>query len=235
MLGIIAIVIVLPALVLLFYNVIERFHHKRLVPNFSKLNRFILKHRKAVVIIFAILMIPSVFGAMNVKKYYNMDRAFPQYLGSISALNKLKDDLDMASTHFVIVDKSVSQSNVSKMVSEFEKLDGNKELIDAISSLTQSDLTNILAEIASGMDSAGVEKMFDKYSSLLDNTDDLVENTKAWLGFGEEYRLYTDAADNAETSVIFIYKTDAVKKVQEVSSEKAEDELPWYKKLFLHD
>lgn len=133
LLGIITVVIVLPALVLLFYNAIERFHHKRLVPNFSKLNSFTLKHRKAVAAVFVILMIPSLFGAMNVEKYYNMDRALPQDLGSISALNKLKDDFDMASTHFVIVDKSVSQSDVSKMVGEFEKLDGINGVISLAS------------------------------------------------------------------------------------------------------
>lgn len=133
LLGIITVVIVLPALVLLFYNAIERFHHKRLVPNFSKLNSFTLKHRKAVVAVFVILMIPSLFGAMNVEKYYNMDRALPQDLGSISALNKLKDDFDMASTHFVIVDKSVPQSDVSKMVGEFEKLDGINGVISLAS------------------------------------------------------------------------------------------------------
>ncbi len=114
-------------------------------------------------------------------------------------------------------------------------LDGNKELIDALSNLSQSDLTSVLTEIASGMDEAGIEKMFDKYSSLLDNTDELIESAKAWLTFGEEYGIYTDAADNAETSVMFIYKTDTVEKPQKVSSEKAEEELPWYKKLFSHD
>lgn len=132
-----------------------------------------------------------------------------------------------------------SLENLPETLKSLEKLknalDGNKELIDALASLTQSDLTSVLTEIASDMDSAGVEKMFDKYSSLLDNTDELIESAKAWLAFGEEYRLYTDAADNAETSVMFIYKTDTVKKAQEVSSEKAEEELPWYKKLFSHD
>ena len=71
-----------------------------------------------------ILFIPAIYGARNADLYYNLDRSLPQDLDSIVALNKMKKDFNMASTHFVVVDDKLSKKNVNGLVDELKDVDG---------------------------------------------------------------------------------------------------------------
>ena len=127
--GVVTVVVVLPAFLLLFYKPIYRFRHKRVIPSFSRLNRFVIKHRKAFVIIFALLIIPSYIAKSAVPLDYVVSNALPEQLDSVKALGKLKSDFNMATTHFIIIDESVPSGKVSEMISEFEDVDGVSGII----------------------------------------------------------------------------------------------------------
>ena len=75
-------------------------------------------------IIFLVLFIPSYFLQNNVKKYYNMDKAIPQDLPSISALNTMKKDFNMATTHFIILDDKITEANINALTSELNNVEG---------------------------------------------------------------------------------------------------------------
>lgn len=122
--GVLTVVILLPALVLLFDNLIVKTEHKSLIPNFNKLNGFLIKHKKALALFFVLLIIPAYFCRTNINVYYNMDKALPQDLSSIVSLNKMKDSFNMATTHFVIVDDNISESKLSMMTEEMKDVDG---------------------------------------------------------------------------------------------------------------
>ena len=55
----------------------------------------------------------------------------------------------------------------------------------------------------------------DKYAdigSLSDSdTDLLAERVKQWVNLGMQYRIFTECPAQAESSVMFVYKTAAVK------------------------
>ncbi len=114
-LGVVTVVTFLPALVLLFDEKIENSRHKSVVPRFEKLNAFTVKHRRVFAVIFVLLFIPSFIAAQNIDVYYNMDRALPADLPSIAALNKMKEQFNMATTHFIIVDDTVSAKEMTEM------------------------------------------------------------------------------------------------------------------------
>ena len=59
-LGLITVVTVLPAFVLQLDKLIHKTGHKSLVPSFSKLNGFLLKHKKVVAVIFLLAFVPAV-------------------------------------------------------------------------------------------------------------------------------------------------------------------------------
>jgi predicted RND superfamily exporter protein len=83
----------------------------------SVISDFAIKHRRVIAIIFLVLFIPSYFLQNNVKKYYNMDKAIPQDLPSISALNTMKKDFNMATTHFIILDDKITEANINALLS----------------------------------------------------------------------------------------------------------------------
>lgn len=123
-LGVFTVVTFLPSLILMLDTVIEKTRHRSLAPKFDKLSTFAIKHRKIFVAIFVLLFIPAYFLQSNVNKYYNMAQAIPQDLPSISALNTMKKDFNMSTTHFIIIDEDLSSSKINAMTSELDNVDG---------------------------------------------------------------------------------------------------------------
>ncbi|WP_044565084.1 efflux RND transporter permease subunit [Anaerococcus provencensis] len=124
LLGLISTVVVLPPMLLLSEKWVNRFNHKVLLPEFDKTSNFTLKYRKTLFIVFLALFIPAVYGSTHTDLYYNLDRSLPQDLDSIVALNKMKKDYDMASTHFIVVKEDLSKQSINNMVEELEDVDG---------------------------------------------------------------------------------------------------------------
>lgn len=123
-LGIVTVVVVLPALLLTFEKQIYSTTHKSLIPSFKGINKFTTKHSKVFAIIFAVLIIPAYFGNNNVPKYYNVMKSMPDDMDSIVALNTLKEEFGMTTTHFLIIDDSIPGDNVRQMLKEIENVDG---------------------------------------------------------------------------------------------------------------
>lgn len=124
LIGLIVTVTLLPAMLLIVEKLVNRYNHKVLLPSFEKLADFNMKHKKALAMVFILLFIPAVYGARNTKLYYNLDRSLPQDLDSIVALNKMKKDYDMASTHFIVVKDNLSNSNLNGLIDELKEVDG---------------------------------------------------------------------------------------------------------------
>ena len=124
LIGLIVTVTLLPAMLLIVENLVNRYNHKVLLPSFEKLADFNIRHKKVLALVFVILFIPAVYGARNTKLYYNLDRSLPQDLDSIVALNKMKKDYDMATTHFIVVKDDLSNSDLNGLIDELKDIDG---------------------------------------------------------------------------------------------------------------
>ncbi len=122
--GLITAVTILPGLILLFEKPLQRFKHRILLPKFGSTAAFVTKHHVALLLLTVVLLIPAIYGSINTKVYYNLDRSLPRDLPSIVSNNKLKKDYDMASTHFLLVDKELEGKDVSIMIDEIEELEG---------------------------------------------------------------------------------------------------------------
>lgn len=127
--GIITVVTVLPSMVLLLYKPIYRFHHKRFVPKFNGLASFTTKHRRVFAIILLILLVPAYLAQSNVSKYYDVVSGMPQDLDSIVALNKMKEEFNMANTHFVVIDDDVPDGKVNSMIQDIKEIDGIETVV----------------------------------------------------------------------------------------------------------
>lgn len=146
LLGLISTVVVLPPMLLLTEKWVNRFNHRVLLPSFEKTADFTIKNRKPLFIVFLLLFIPAIYGSNNADLYYNLDRSLPQDLDSIVALNKMKKDYNMASTHFIVVKDDLSNQSVNNMIDEIKDVDGVNNVL-SLNSVTGLTLpSNVLPD-----------------------------------------------------------------------------------------
>ncbi len=122
--GILTVVLILPELVLIFEDTMNKYKHKSFLPHFEKLNNFVFKYKAVFAVLFVLLLIPAYLLQSKVDLYYSMDKALPQDLISIQGLYKMKNEFQMASTQFVIIDDSIDSGKLTKLENEIENLDG---------------------------------------------------------------------------------------------------------------
>ena len=127
--GVISVVTILPALILLMTNIIDKTRHRSLIPPFNRLSNFTIKHRKVFTALFFILFIPAFLIQSRLTPYYDMVKAMPEEMGSVKALSQLKESFDMASTHFIICDADMSPSDSSRMINEIKEVDGITKIL----------------------------------------------------------------------------------------------------------
>ncbi len=141
LLGLISTVVVLPPMILIAEKLVERFNHRVFLPSFEKTSNLVLNHKKTFFVAFLILFVPAIYGAHNTDLYYNLDRSLPEDLDSIVALNKMKKDYDMASTHFAVVSDDLSKQNINGLVDELDKVEGVNNVlgINSFTGLTLPD------------------------------------------------------------------------------------------------
>ena len=122
--GVICVVTVLPALMLALDKVIEKTKHKEILPSFSRLTKFVVKHYKAILIIFVILLVPAIYGNSNTQVYYNINKGLPDTLPGVSANKDLADKFNMVSTQIALVDKNINHSKMQEISNKIKELDG---------------------------------------------------------------------------------------------------------------
>lgn len=122
--GMLTTVTLLPALILVFDKYIDKYSHGALLPDFNGMPSFVTKHYKAMLIIALIAFLPAIYGEKNTQVYYNLDESLPKDMESIVALNKLKSDYGMTTTHMIIVSDRLPSYKVRDMVKKIEQIDG---------------------------------------------------------------------------------------------------------------
>lgn len=164
LIGLICVVTVLPAALLVFDKVISKGKHKEILPAFTHIRDFTIKHYKGIIVMFVILSIPAMYGNSHVSVYYNLNKTLPETLDSVIANKELSDKYGMVSTQIVLVDKNMQDYKVNEMLDEIDGLDGVEW------SLAKSKLTN--GSIPDEVLPEDIKSVFesDKYQMILVNS-----------------------------------------------------------------
>lgn len=186
-LGVVCVLTIFPSLILVCEKLIEKTKHKSILPNFTKLNNFIIKHNKAIFTLFILLIIPAYLANSKVDVYYKLDESLPKDLDCIVANTDLKEKYNIVSPEIILVDKNINKSDLNNMIKEIESVEGvdfvlsfsklesnglSKDLLSSeVLSIFESDnyqmiLMNSLYEIASDELNSQVEninKIINKY------------------------------------------------------------------------
>ena len=124
LLGVATVILVLPAIILMADKQIARHKHKTILPDFTGLNRFVLKHRVVFVVLALLVALPAYYAQNHATMYYKLDESLPRDLPSIVGNTKLKDEFDMATSHFVLLRDDVSATDMNDMERRLEDVPG---------------------------------------------------------------------------------------------------------------
>ena len=128
-LGVATVILVLPSLILLADKQIDKHKHKNLLPDFTGLNRFVLKRRVVILVIALVLAVPAYYAQSHASIYYKLDESLPRDLPSIVANGKLKSEFDMSTNHFILLRDDVSAVDMSAMEEQLEDIPGVTSMI----------------------------------------------------------------------------------------------------------
>lgn len=128
-LGVVSVIIILPAFLLVFDKAVYKRTHKKFVPDFSRTIDFTLRNKKKFTALFLVLLIPAILLAANVKKYYNLTETLPKDLDSVSALQVTKDEFNMTTSHFIVVNDKIPADNLVEMENRIQNVEGIENLI----------------------------------------------------------------------------------------------------------
>lgn len=141
LIGVISAITLFPCLILTFDKLIEKTHHKELVLNFDKLNNFVIKHNKVILIMFVLFAIPLYLANSKVEVYYKLDQSLPETLESIQGNNILKEKFNIVSPEIILMDKDIKNDDINKMIDEIKEVEGIDFVLSS-SSLSNLGITN---------------------------------------------------------------------------------------------
>ncbi len=130
-LGVLACVTVLPAIILILDKPLQKTKHRCIIPDMTKLSEKLVKIFPVFLILFALLVYPAYYGysETNNEVYYDLGECLPQDIEYVVANSKLRDTFDIASTHMVLVDANLSSKEKQNMISDMEEVDGVKYVL----------------------------------------------------------------------------------------------------------
>lgn len=155
----------------------------------------------------------------DMQSLMNVMSNVPALKSVLGSLMDISDDLDevmpiLESFSAALEDPEVAASmeklpeTLATLSELMTYLNENKELLDVLTKLTESEnmnsLTNALDSMASHSASLGETDI----QGLSGDAEALIAKMQTWLGLG--YRIYTSAPDYMQTNCMFIYKTDPI-------------------------
>ena len=130
-LGVIGCVTMLPAMILLLDKPLQKTMHRPLIGNMHRFAGGVVKRHWIFLLIFAIVLFPAYLGydKTNDEVYYDMGQCLPQDMDYVIANEKLVQEYDIASTHMLLLDRTLSPKTTREMVEKMEQVDGVKYIL----------------------------------------------------------------------------------------------------------
>ncbi len=186
-LGVLTVILVLPSFILICDAHLSRLKHRTIIPSFDGVNRFIIKHRVVFLVLAILLFFPAYYAEKHVTMYYKLDESLPRDMPSIIANEKLKDEFDMATSHFVLLRDDISATDMNEMESRINELDGVTGLLSYHSMLGQGIPDFFIPDYAKKMLKQGGYQLMMVNSSYDTASDEVSEQLKKMIAIVKEY------------------------------------------------
>jgi uncharacterized protein len=191
LLGVIGSVTVLPSLILILGDKLEKFDHKSLFPGFRWLARNIVKFFPVFLVIFVAIIPPAFYGYQktNDSVYYTIGDSLPDTMDFAVANRKLSEDFGLSNVHMILTKSTLSEADARAMTTELENVAGVKSVLNLealvpdtvpLEALPESvvdvlksgnwELTLVTSEYATATDEIGVQ--IDDINKIIKSYDD---------------------------------------------------------------
>ena len=170
-LGVISTITILPALILCFRRQINAHTHKTLIPKLTKSSHFIVKHHKGILASFLVVLVFFALAYPRVQQYYTLTDSLPQNMTGIVGNNKLKEDFNMTSSYFVIVNDDLKDNDIADMTKEMKNVKGITSVLSLEEFVGAGIPSSMLPSVATDTFDAGGHKMIIVNSQLKAGTD----------------------------------------------------------------
>lgn len=171
-LGVLCTVTILPALIMTFRKAITRHTHRTFIPKLTRTARFVTNHYIPVLLVFAVLFVPFAVGQSKTSVYYTLFDSLPQEMDGIVGTNRLKEDFQMTTTHFVMVDDSLSNYDMTQLTKELEQVAGIHQVMSYEKFLGGGIPDSMIPDEISGIFHAGGHRMLLANSSYKSGSDE---------------------------------------------------------------
>lgn len=91
-------------------------------------------------------------------------------------------------------------------------VEDNQELLDAIFTLASEDNVSLLEKIINEVSGTELDELLENFDMLSGVAEDVVARFNAMAKLGDSYNIYSAAAQDAQTSLAYIYRLDSVTK-----------------------
>lgn len=125
--SLVTVVTLLPVLILLFDNLIEKYKHKVYFPNFKRMGPFIIKYRYVFLVIVVIITLPSFLAQSNLEYYYAEERVIPITSDSIVANEEIDRLFENKNQLALLIPKDTKLKELN-LSNSLEKLNGVKSV-----------------------------------------------------------------------------------------------------------
>lgn len=181
-LSVLTTVVVLPALILLFDRSIHRHTHRTFIPKMGRSAEFVVRHRKWMPVIFLALLIPFAVAQSKTQVYYTLADSLPADMPAVMGTQKLKDEFDMTTTHFVMVSDALPASEQREIVREIEALPGVTGVLSYDGLVGEGIPESFLPDSVRSIFTQGGKKLFVVNTTYGAATDELKQQLEAMDG-----------------------------------------------------
>lgn len=125
-LGILSVVLVLPSILLVLDGPIQKYTHRALNPDFTPMNRFLVRHRRVFLAVALIALAPAIYSQTHTDVYHDlMGNMIPATADSQIATRMLEEDYGIVNQHFLLVHQdALTSADTNRLVADLEDVDG---------------------------------------------------------------------------------------------------------------
>lgn len=148
----------------------------------------------------------SALGVIN--SIFGDDASAQTIQSGLALLKEMSADLKNPEVKKAI--DSLPQT-VSTLNSLQTVLNENKDLIEALKILSESDALASLDTSLSGFEGSIAAGGISQYANITGNADEITAKMTAWIELGKRYTIFTKKNENMSSSIMFVFKVDGLK------------------------
>ncbi|MCI9543576.1 MAG: MMPL family transporter [Acutalibacter muris] len=181
-LGVVCTVTILPSLILTFDRAVEKHRHRAVIPQLKRVSQFVTRHPGPILAVFLVITIPFTLAQSKTDVYYTLFDSLPQDLTGIVGTNKLKEDFGMTTSHFILVDKDMSDEDLKTLCKDLEGVEGVTQVASVSELLPAGFSTDMLPEDVAQLAQSGGRKLILANSAYKSGTGELTAQLKEMDG-----------------------------------------------------